>query len=561
MPQGRPRNRRWRSTTTLWLLLGVLVWSTAQRADAQPRTGPILHEYLAPDTREDLALSTTTPSGELPAAIRTPSGTVTPPDVDRPPEPRRVYSEPFGEESTLRPDRDTRRPEVEHYDDPFSPSLTPFKRLHAYDAVRDDYTMYVSGTTSWSAGRLRPVLVDAGVDRDAELPGEERFFGDMTVGVRAGRDVRIPTVGPDARLLELVTIPDVPVSVWRDGADNWFVRAERSAQVRLVTELAIARDTFGSSFADVPWSALRNVPPQPAAHRRAFAQVAAAVGISKAMPPREVVARMVAYFRSFEPSNELPAEHGDIYLDLGLSRKGVCRHRAFAFLVTALNIGLPTRFVANEAHAWVEVHDGRLWHRIDLGGAASTLAEEPHLDRPAHVPPPDPYPWPTGRDSGEDLAHREREAALRELIGAQGPGTDSSGPLGRPPATSGSTQPDAAPPGTDPMDGDGGGAARLQDRPETEVTVDTLDHDVFRGLPLHLKGRVKAEGRVCPNLRVDVVVLVGQGRTQRRVGSLSTDERGVYDGAVVLPRDLPIGDHELLVTTRGDGECGPGQVW
>lgn len=545
---------------TSWLWLALLLWGTAQPAHAQPRHEPVLHEYLAPDTKEDLALSTTTASGELPAAIRTPSGTVTPPDVNRDPEPRHVYNEPSDDEATLRPDRDTRRPEVEHYDDPFSPSLTPFKRLYAYDAVREDYTLYVAGTSRSGMSRLRPVVVGASRAGVEDAQGEERFFGDMTVSVRAGRDVRIPTVGPDARLLKLVTVPDLPVTVHRDGADNWFVRAERSAQLRLVTELSIVRDTFGSPFADVPWSALRRVPPQPAAHRQAFARVAAAIGISRGQSPHEALSRMVAYFRSFEPSADYPDDHGDIYLDLALSRKGVCRHRSFAFLVTALNLGLPTRFVANEAHAWVEVHDSRLWHRIDLGGAAATLAEEPALDRPPHVPPPDPYPWPTGRDSGEDLAHRERDAALRTLIGTQA--GDQSGALGQSTAGSSTADPAAgAPPPPLGPDGSGGAATNEEAPPESTVTVDTLDHDVFRGLPLHLQGRVRSAGRACGNLRVDVVVLVGPGRKERRVGSLSTDETGVYDGAVVLPRDLPLGDHELVVTTRGDATCGPGQVW
>ena len=67
-------------------------------------------------------------------------------------------------------------------------------------------------------------------------------------------------------------------------------------------------------------------------------------------------------------SNEPPTGHDDVYLDLALSQRGVCRHRAFAFLVTALHLGIPTRMVVNEAHAWVEVSDGTLWHRIDLGG-------------------------------------------------------------------------------------------------------------------------------------------------------------------------------------------------
>lgn len=545
---------RLRSWPAAGLLALVWLWSAAHPAHAQP-SEPMLHEYLAPDTSEDLELSATTPSGQLPAAVRTPSGTITPPDVSRSPEPRRVYRERGSDEATFRPDRDTSRPEMERYDDPFTPALTPFKRLHAFDAVREDYSLYVRGAEGGSRGRYVPLPVGA-EPTDAERPGEERFFGDMSVQLLAGQYVRIPTVGPAARLLRLLAAPELPLTTWRDGADNWFVRSERTERVRLVTEIAIARDSFGSSFAEVPWSALPKVPPQPAKHRRAYREVAAAVGISRRMPPADVVSTMVAYFRSFEASDDSPRGRGDIYLDLALSRKGVCRHRAFAFLVTGLNIGLPTRLVHNEAHAWVEVYDSRLWHRIDLGGAATDLAEEPHLDRPPHVPPPDPYAWPTGRDSGEDLAHRRREAALRELLQTQ-PGTE----LGSQGASDTTPPPD--PELLTPPDGAGGGGAPEppEDRPPSEVSVDTVDHDIFRGFPLHLQGRVHSAGQPCANLRVDVVVMISKDRRERRVGSLSTNGAGVYDGAVVLPRDLPIGDHELLVRTSGDASCGPGQGW
>ena len=91
------------------------------------------------------------------------------------------------------------------------------------------------------------------------------------------------------------------------------------------------------------------------------------------MRPKAVIAKMVEYYRGFQASNDIPNTHGDMFLDLALSKKGVCRHRAFAFLITALEIGIPTRMVVNEAHAWVEVFDGQLWHRVDLGGAALDL--------------------------------------------------------------------------------------------------------------------------------------------------------------------------------------------
>ena len=42
--------QRRRPRATPWLWIGLLVWTVAQRADAQPAE-PVLHEYLTPDTK------------------------------------------------------------------------------------------------------------------------------------------------------------------------------------------------------------------------------------------------------------------------------------------------------------------------------------------------------------------------------------------------------------------------------------------------------------------------------------------------------------------------------
>jgi transglutaminase-like putative cysteine protease len=490
--------------------------------------GPVLHEYLAADADDDINQGSTAPGSELPAAIKTPSGTITPPDVRTTPEPQRVY-EPSGPAPGFRPDRDTRRPQVEHYDDPFTPTLTPFKRMFAYDSVREDYSLYVRDP------QHRQVPVAGSPEDD-----DDRFFGDMSVDLRAGQYVRIPSIGPDARLIKLVTSPKTEVGVWRDGADNWFLLAQETSQVRIVTELAIDREVFASEFADVGWAELPRVPPQPAAHQAAFQDVVREIGISKSMRPREVVTQMVAYFRSFAPSEETPPGEsgGDIYRDLALGKKGVCRHRAFAFLVTALNMGIPARLVHNEAHAWVEVHDDRTWHRIDLGGAAQDLAEDPNLDRPPHAPPPDQFPWPTGRDSGADLDHKNRAEAMQR----QSIDDDPNAPRR---------------PGVDP---DATAQPGRSDLPETQLTIDDVDHDIFRGKAVGLRGTARSEGQPCAHLRVDVFLLVDGDAADRRLGSLSTDERGVFSGAVVVPADMPIGDHELVVATAGGARCGIGQA-
>jgi len=536
----RPRLRRVRAFAPFFLAAVVALSGTV---DAQ---SSILHEFVPPDPKEDLSLTTTTIDGNLHAAVNTPSGVATAPDPRRPPDARKLMSNSTTDdspESTYEPDRDTRRPNVENYEEPFTPSTAPFKRLRAFDAVLDDYTLAVRDKT------LRPVPVGGAI-----APGDEPFYGDFSVALVPEQPVRIPNVGPDARLLRLHSNPETRIEVVRDGADNWFVRGHDRKDVRLVVELGIARSIFGSEFADVSFAELDRlalVGAQPAAHQAAFKQVAEAIGISRAMRPRDVVEKMVTYFRSFVPSDDPPRGRDDIYLDLALEKKGVCRHRSFAFLVTALNIGIPARMVVNEAHAWVEAYDGRLWHRIDLGGAALNMENQEQDNRPPHVPPPDPYAWPENQDSGQEMADRARNSAGGQSSAPQ----DGNHPTTSPSSSVSSTSSSAAPPSpsapTAPAD---------PDAPPAEISVADVGNEVRRGMPVHLQGQVKSGGSPCPNVRVDVLLRGAAAPEGVAVGSLSTDERGAYDGAVVIPRELGLGDYELILRTPGGARCGSGET-
>jgi len=151
----------------------------------------------------------------------------------------------------------------------------------------------------------------------------------------------------------------------------------------------------------------------------------------------------VAHFRSFAPSSELPAAATTegLYEELALSRKGVCRHRSYAFLVTAHRLGLPTRFVHNEAHAWVEVFDGRLWHRIDLGGAAGRIEYERPPEVPLHRPPSDAFPWPARSDPGATTPGLGRPPAGEPSEGPQDGAAPGSGQPGSPRAPTAAPRP------------------------------------------------------------------------------------------------------------------------
>lgn len=559
------RNRS--SCRTFLLAVPLVALATAPPAVAQSRRAqPVLHEPIPPDAREDVALSVSL-DGDIPAAIRTSRGFIEAPDPSRPVGAEEAaYDHLPGDarDTSFHPDRDTRRPDVLPYDDPFSPSTAPFKRLSAFDSVDASYTLYVRDA------HTSPLPIMPSPAPDAS---DEQFYADMVVDLAAGQKVRIPSVGPGARVLRAragVGTQDARFLLWRDGADNWFIEAESSARARLVMETSIRRATFGGDFGDPSWAELLPIAPLPPSVQRSANEVTARIGVSRRLSPRDDVTKLVAYFRGFTESEDPPAPSRDIYLDLALSRKGVCRHRAFAFLVTSLSLGLPTRMVVNEAHAWVELHDGRQWRRIDLGGAGQTLHDPLSTNTP-YDPPADPFAWPQGATRGNDLAERARHAraAAPALPTPPGTGSANAPPAGSASAAAGSPDPSGAPaqglPGSEPGRTSSGAPERGKpaaaqapdDRAPSTVTMSLLGAEARRGAPLAVRGRVSADGEPCGHVSVQIV-LRSRAQADVVVGQLATDERGAYDGSVVIPGAVALGDYDVQARTIGDSRCGIG---
>lgn len=554
-----------------WLAVGwlLLAATPATAPAAASREAPTLHEPIAPDPREDLELSLVL-DGNLPAAIRTPRGLVSAPDPTRP-----VGSgdAPYGSTpkgdtpgSTFRPDRDTRRPDTLPYDDPFSPSTAPFKRLSAYDTVDANYTLSVKNSHATSLPISPMPRPDA---------SEEPFFADMVVDLSAGEKVRIPSVGPGARVLRAragLGSEDAKFTLYEDGAENWFIQGETTVRARLVMELSVPRAAFGGDFGNPTRAELGSVPPLPPNVKTAASEVAGRIGVTPRSSPREVVNKLVSYFRNFEDSEEPPTGRRDIYLDLALSQKGVCRHRSFAFFVTALYLGIPTRMISNEAHAWVEVYDGRRWRRIDLGGAGRTL-HNPLSTTARYEPPPDSFAWPDGASRGDDLGARSRRTAEASNRGAQ---TAGSAARADPSLASGTATTGAAhgvdPNGTPMNDptarsGSGGSSTSLvpvtspgpDERPSSTLTMTLGGTNVHRSAPLAVRGRVTSNGEGCGHVAVEIL-LRSRAHEDLPVGFLATDDSGTYDGTLVVPVGVPLGEYEAHARTLGDARCGRGQT-
>lgn len=505
-------------------LLAVLLvsWTTTASADI------VLHEYIADDPAEDLRMGTTVWDGSMPAALQTRSGPVASPDIERPSDRRAaVYGATEGQgPAAFRIDRDTTRPNSVSYADPFTPAVAPYKREYAYDSVDERLDLVVRD----------PSLVALPVAGPAH-PEDDQFYADIEAELTDGQPTRIPTVGPGARLLAARVDPAASLHFFRDSAENWFVRGDRGGRFRIVLHIAIDRATFGSAFADVDFDRLSRFTPRiPERLTPIGTAVARQIGVVDGTSPGEALRILVKHFRSFSPSDDHPKSTGlDLYRDLAVSQKGVCRHRAYAFVLTALAMGLPARFVRNEAHAWVEVFDAYRWHRIDLGGAASDIQYDDER-RVAHVPPKDPFEWPSVSDSGQAMADRARSA--------QGAGQRTRTDPGAPPARLPTDVP------VDPDDR----------RAKPTITLQIHGNEAKRGARLKLSGRVEADGTPCSATRVDLFLdSREQGRDRIQLGALVTSEDGRYDGRVVLPFSVPPGDYEVRATTPGNLVCGQGQ--
>jgi hypothetical protein len=249
-----------------------------------------------------------------------------------------------------------------------------------------------------------------------------------------------------------------------------------------------------------------------------------------------------------------------VYLDLARGKKGLCRHRAYAFVVTARALGIGARFVQNEAHAWVEVavpDAGYL--RIDLGGASHGLTAHNAQDRPTYVPAqPDALPKP---QVYKESYARAAPPPAAQSGGALGQGNAQQGQAsqaaGRWLETSGAQ---AARPGDPTQTGRNAQAARVEPSGEDgasppkaalHISIDERRISALRGGKLVVTGRLFDDAeRGVEGLRVELWIA---RRTERMLLAVQlTDAEGYFRADFGVPPDLEVGDYRLIVRSEGD---------
>ncbi len=476
--------------------------------------------------------------------------------------------------ATNRLDDDTDRVDELNYFSSFDPSVIPYKRGVSQNRV-------IRSGSDWAfvvaPGSYRRVRVEQGGAR----ANEDVFWGSFLLRADAGRRNPIPSVAPDQRILEAHTEPDVSMRIERDEADNHYVTFEQTGLVRLNLKIAAPRYYFDGDFTDsVTWSQLRASSGQldtPAELTARAKDVVRQLGMSTAASPRSVLMRLVKHFRDFEGKPFPESRRGeDIYTSIALEKIGVCRHRSFAFAITAAALGIPARYVYNEAHAFVEVYwPSQGWRRIDLGGAAEDVlmradAEQARVHDGGvddELPTPPAY-----QRELERLAEKEAERnadmgtgrAAATGDGDNGGFEDDPGPMNRLP------EDDEAEAGadakSDPIDPaatqDNAEPAPVDERPGTFIQVTEVTPDELRrGETFSIQGRLTdLEGNPLPDQPIDIAIVSPNergGAKGRVLKEARTGMDGRFGAEVVLPKDLPIGRWSLRAFYEGGESYKP----
>ncbi|MDB4957293.1 MAG: transglutaminase domain protein [Myxococcales bacterium] len=459
-------------------------------------------------------------------------------------------------QTDMRPDENTGPDSTLHYVSVFNPDVLPFKRMSAFDAVHEDQSLHVA----------RTLYSEIPVGGTTDFRTRDRFWGDVLLDLHPGVDVPLPSVAPDMRILSYEVKPRIHLTFSKDGADNFYVKSDESNASGTYRLVFLADADAGYFAAQLPklrlkvGDVVRAAPPEirPIIPSRVLVDAHRTLrnlGIDDPdLDLGSTFNKLVGYFRGFSAK---PLEHpsGDIYRDLCDTKAGVCRHRSFAFMITANALGIPTRYVENEAHAFVEVwFPERSWQRIDLGGAALRMevtgADSKTLHRPRSEDPftkPHEYTQSYTNLEGEISGITEQQKKDKQKSLDQSP---ASGALGSGPGSGA---------------GSGGGPDRINPNPNLpavtmhpekgspKLSVTIADPHAYRGDIIHVEGNVRVGDRGIGDHRVDVFLApIGDHEHSIAIGNAVTQADGSFRVDLAVPTFLNLATYEILLSSGED---------
>jgi hypothetical protein len=606
----RPMSARAFGSRRSWVLAGVGLACTAALAVAVAQTGdepaerPVLHERVEgladfrwdPVDPESVAAARVTPAQPGDPLLAAPGPAELPPATADLPESVPIPPRPAGSVSDVpppqfHPDLDTNSRSIPGDPNPagilWSPSPGPYLRQQVFDLVRDDGILDAPP----HSGALDPLPAPIGqVDT-------ERFIGRAALDVAGDMPIQLPSPAPEFRAAIVGGARDGDRLATDRAGNLFFVPGRIRGERELVISLEADARVFGGAIDG--GTRLDSVPAHsrsafPDGFRGSAQRVLETIGVSRDLTVEAALRLLATWFRSFQPGPPPAGAPGTDYELLALGRVGLCRHRAYAFVLTAQALGLAARMPVSRLHAWVEVLvpvvdagvTQWLWRRIDLGGAYGEQ-DEAVAEIPAHVPDlPDPLPWPRGAHptpaaplpgasgpnagngtstvteaadagaGGEEPSAAGADASSSPVavigdagspVGPGEAGRGNSSPPGpptmppQPPGTVAVAPPRWPGPPTPPVTGPPPPASPVP-LSAPSATLDRYPFDATRGDAVEVAGRVPDTLLGTPLVHV---VLERPGMPPHDLGSLAVTSAGSFAGRLTVPSDIVPGDYVL----------------
>jgi hypothetical protein len=230
-------------------------------------------------------------------------------------------------------------------------------------------------------------------------------------------------------------------------------------------------------------------------------------------------------------------------------------------MVTANALGLPTRLVENEAHAFVEVwFPGRNWQRIDLGGAALRMEVQGADNKTLHRPrSDDPFDKPPQYKQN----YTQLEGDIRGLTAQQladkrktlnqapasgvfdgGTGTGTGSAAAGNPLSPDHILPDQSLPTV----------TRDPKKRSPKLRVTTADDHAFRGDQVHVEGTAQVGDKGLPDYPVDVFLSpAGRGGAGSiLLGRTITNPDGTFRDDFAVPPSINLASYDIWLSSPED---------
>lgn len=439
-------------------------------------------------------------------------------------------------------DEDTDQVDALNYQSNFEPSVVPLKRGVSQNRVRRQG----GGTyqTFLEPGTYREIPVDGGSLRG----DEEVFLGSFLVSVEPGGRISIPSVAPNQRILEVQTEPEVSLRFFADEADNFSFQADYRGLLRVEMEVAVPVTYFRGEFHNSHgWEFF----PGPGELLSRETQTVATtvleeMGISREeMTPKEALFALISHYRNFEGRPFTERRGRDRYVEISRAQVGVCRHRSLTFMISAMAMGFETRYIYNEAHAFVEVQWPELgWRRIDLGGAADQFNYQNQGSGAIHDEGPDTLPRPPAFE--EEMAriegqNTERDEEFHSSSFEEGIDPDLPAPQELTEADLESRSQDVT-----QINAQQGEVSLREEQVFWEVEVLGASGEVYRGQSLAVRGLARAEGSM-EDWKVRIY-LQSLRRDEEKIflGEAEVGAAGRFQGEWIVPQQVGLGRWRLV---------------